>query len=600
MQEIDFKKFVELVRSRNSIVDVISQSVRLDRRGLNYWGSCPFHIDKTPSFSVNEDKSSYYCFSCKRSGDVFQFLMEMDNLTFMEALERLAGRVGMEVPEFSQLGKNGVNKEKYDRYYDILTESAKFYNNCLKKDIGANCRDYISARGLTSSTVTNFGIGYSPNYDSLPEYLIGKGYTQDEIIATGVCLKNNSNKLYDFEGGRLIIPIMNKSGKVIAFGGRLIVDKKNAGKYLNTKETVLFKKSSEIFGYINLKKLKQTGRLTSLIIVEGYMDVISLCQAGFNNTCASMGTAFTAEHCKILEFFSNNIYLCYDGDNAGQTAIAKAIDVLANYDYNLKIIMLPNGLDPDDVIKKFGNDYFKTLIDKAVSPIEFKLRRLLKIYDIKDSASKAKAIRAAIDLLKDLPSMVEREIYLPLISSIFNIGADVIRKDLDNLVIINSDNLSGSSNNVNTDNDKRKVRNPKYEKYLVSARYVLFALFKGYLKIADKSDDLSIFFIDDEHKNLFNIVRCHHDSNALTIALIYDENGKESKLIAELPEYKAQRGESPTRYYEDCLINLKEQYYDVMFNDLNQEYREENDPIRKQEILLLLNQVAKAKRELKK
>ena len=319
----EFATFLRELKARNDIVEVIRSYVSVDRKGGNYWACCPFHHEKTPSFAVNEADQFYHCFGCQESGDVIKFVQEIESTDFMGAVRILATRAKLTVPENNfDTEEAARKKKKRDNMSKILLDTARFYlSNLYSGDERAEVHlQYISNRGLAPSTVKKFGLGASLDFYSLPEYLSGKGYFREDLVDSGVLASNDKGRLYDALGGRLIFPIINAMDEVIGFGGR-VLEKTKFGKYKNTKETLLFDKSKTLYNINLLKKLKREQPIKDVIIVEGYMDTISLYQAGFKNVVASMGTSLTKEQARLVKRYTDNVLISYDGDFAGQKPI---------------------------------------------------------------------------------------------------------------------------------------------------------------------------------------------------------------------------------------------------------------------------------------
>ena len=346
-------RFLDQLKSKNDLVEVVSKYVHLEQKGNSFWGRCPFHHEKTASFCVNATDQFYYCFGCHKGGDVLSFIMEVEALEFYDAVKFLAERAKMELPSDNyDSQKMAEEKEKKNRMLSLLKDTALFYVKNLKSEKASKHIEYINKRGLNADMVATFGIGASLDFNSLPEYLKQKGYTEKEMISSGAVDEKNG-RLYDSLGGRLIIPIINQFGQVIAFGGRLL-EKADFAKYKNTKETMVFNKSQTLYNINNLKKLKNEEGLNSIIIVEGYMDTISLVSKGFRNVVASMGTSLTKDQARIIKRYTENVNISYDGDFAGQKASIRGLEILKDEGLEVKVVALPDGLDPDDVVNKYG------------------------------------------------------------------------------------------------------------------------------------------------------------------------------------------------------------------------------------------------------
>ena len=413
----DLTDFIQQVKQSNDIVDVIGSYLELRPKGTTHWARCPFHGEKTASFSVNRNLQIYKCFGCGESGDVIKFVEKYESLTFMEALEKLAKRANLKMPEtaLSKQDKDFTSrKQKQEVYGSICRDAAVFYYKAYYSEKGAAAREYVKSRGFTSDTVKKFGIGYSPDQYSLVRYLQDKQYAMEDCLACGVLQRKSANgELFDALSYRLIIPIFNMQGKVIAFGGRGITDAEiNFGKYKNTSETPLFSKKNNLFALNIAKEQKQQAALPNIVVVEGYMDVIAMYQAGFKRAVASMGTSLTESQAKWLSRLTDTVYICYDGDAAGQKATVRGLDILDKAGLEVKVMSVPERLDPDEYIKKYGSEAFESLIDDALPLPDYKLRLLDTAFPI-DSVDTAKRndnlpkyVKGALIMLKQYVAAV--------------------------------------------------------------------------------------------------------------------------------------------------------------------------------------------------
>ncbi len=424
--------FIEELKLKNDIVDVVASYASLTRSGENYWARCPFpgHNERTASFSVNERGQFCHCFGCKKGGDVITFVQEVENIEFMEAVKILAKRVGMEVPDDKEKyakKDDGFDREKMQK---LLKDVALFYVHNLKN--APKHIEYLQSRQINSDAIKTFGIGASLDYDTLPKYLLDKGYTKQEMLAMGVAQVNDRGKLYDFQAERLIIPIIDNYNNVIAFGGRFL-GKTDRAKYKNTSETKLFVKNKVLYNINNLKKYKkEVGDIDNVIVVEGYMDTISLYMAGFKNVVASMGTALTIQQAKLLKRYTNKVTICYDGDFAGQKGALRGLEILKNEDLEVKIASIPDNLDPDDIIKKYGAEKFEQIIKSAMSLIEYKLHLIDEKYGEKaKNPDKLKLIEHSLKVIREVPSVAEQEELLKTLRETTGITYESLKRDLE-------------------------------------------------------------------------------------------------------------------------------------------------------------------------
>ncbi len=405
------------IKYRNDIETVISQYVALKRRGKNLVGLCPFHGEKTPSFTVYPDTASFYCFGCGVGGDVFTFTGLIENLDYIESVKLLAEKSGVTLP---QDGYDDSMSRLKNRIYDINRETGKFFHTYLLSDEGKWAREYLLGRGLSPSTIKKFGLGAAPDsWDGLIKHLQSKGYSLDEMLAANVIGKSNRGSYYDRFRKRVMFPIINIRGNVVGFSGRAMPgEDKQAGKYVNTSDTPVYKKSANLFG-INVAKNHCS---ESMILVEGNMDVISLHQAGFPNTVAPLGTAFTEEQANLLSRYTKEVILTMDADAAGQKAIRRAAEILEKTGLKTRVIMIPDGKDPDEFIKKNGPDRFRALIEGAVSDIEYKLLMAAKDIDLESDDGKLKYLSAAAEIIAAQNDIMTRDIYIGRLSEKYGVS----------------------------------------------------------------------------------------------------------------------------------------------------------------------------------
>lgn len=399
--------FLDELVARNPIEDVVSQYVSLKRSGSNLFGLCPFHGEKTASFSVSPGKGIYYCFGCHKGGGVINFQMEIDGLSYPDAVRALAKRVGMTVPEDEQYQSRYHQQE---RLWALHKEAARFFHSQLYAPVGRGALAYARGRGMSQYILTTFGIGYAPNsWDSLVKALQSKGYTAQELKDSGLVTESKKNgNLFDRFRDRLMFPIIDVRGNVIGFGGRIMNgDDPNAAKYLNSPETLIFNKRKNLFALNLAKKTK----LDYLILVEGYMDAIALHQYGFDCAVASLGTSLTEEHAALLTRYTSKVVLIYDGDEAGQRATRRAIPILEKTGLQVKVLKMRDAKDPDEFLKKFGAEKFKILLEDASNRVEYQLNAIRRNYDLKEDDQRVRFIQECAQLIATLPSSVQREVY---------------------------------------------------------------------------------------------------------------------------------------------------------------------------------------------
>ncbi|MCX7694540.1 MAG: DNA primase [Caloramator sp.] len=445
----------------NDIVDIISEYVQLKKVGRNFVGVCPFHNDKGPSLSVSQDKQLFHCFGCGAAGNTIGFVMKIRNCDFKEALFYLAERAGIEI-NFDE-GKD-KDKDLKERLYKINLDAARyFYNNIRTSKTALN---YLYSRGIDNKIINRFGLGFSLNeWDALINYLKKIGYSIEEMSLAGLLVKSEKG-IYDRFRNRIMFPIFDVKGRVIGFGGRVLDDSKP--KYLNTSETLVFEKGKNLYGLNYVVKNKN---LYSIIVVEGYMDCIKLHQFGLNNVVASLGTALTIEHAKLLKRYTNNIYICYDSDAAGQAATLKGIEILESIDLNVKVITVPSGKDPDEFVKKNGIEEFKKLIENALFITDYRILKVKEGKNIKNQLDKVKYINDVINIISKLKDEVLIQHYAEQLSEetgiSLNVIIDKLNKNRANITIKN--NNSNIRNNIKGNIYNLVPANKKAEAFVLSS-----------------------------------------------------------------------------------------------------------------------------------
>ncbi len=423
---------IEEIISKNEIVDTVSRYVKIDRKGKDYFGLCPFHQEKTPSFSVVPAKQIYYCFGCNKGGNVINFIKDIENLSYSEAVKLLAERANIVIPEKNSYVDEAVlRKEK--RTYEMNSLSARFFYENMRFKISNQAKEYLGKRGIKGETITLFGIGYAPDeWSALTEYLKSKGFSDDEIVEAGLASKSK-NKVFDKFRNRIMFPIIDVRNRVIGFGGRALEEKDV--KYMNSPETVVYKKNKSLYA-MNLAK---NAREDFVIVVEGYMDCISLHQAGFTNVIASLGTSLTDNQAKMIKRVFGQAIIAYDNDAAGQNATLRGLDILAGLGCVVKVLMLPakdkfgNTIkDPDDFIRLMGKEEFKESLKNALMLVEYKAHLLKQTCDLKTSGGKIAFLKGVAAAIGQVQSPVERDVYIKNISARYNTSYDALLKEVQN------------------------------------------------------------------------------------------------------------------------------------------------------------------------
>ena len=434
-QSVDFQDFVDEVIEKNDIVDLISRYVTLKRVGNRFQGLCPLHNDKkTPSFSVSPDKQLFHCFGCGAGGTVVHFIMQKENLDFMEAVKLLAERAGVPVPDYrsaAERNKAAQIHEKKKRMYEMNATAARFFFNNLIAPENKAALDYLRRRKLSNATIKSFGLGYAPDsWSALIDFMKTEGYTEAELEEAGLAVKRDNGTYFDKFRDRVMFPIMDLRGNVIAFGGRILTDKDNAPKYLNSPETLVFKKKDNLFA-MNIAKNTKEGQF---LLMEGYMDVISLHQHGFGNAVASLGTTFTPQQAELLKKYADKAVLCYDSDEAGRKATDKAGEILREAGIKAKVLMVTEGKDPDEYINAKGPEMFGLLIDNAESFIEYKIHNIEKQYNLEDTVEKIEFIEQIAKIFANIKNDVEREVYIKKIARDTEISPESISVHVESLM----------------------------------------------------------------------------------------------------------------------------------------------------------------------
>ena len=416
--------FLDDLIARNPIEDVVGQYVSLTRRGSNFFGLCPFHSEKTASFSVAPEKGIYYCFGCHKGGGVINFIMEQESLDYPDAVRFLAKRAGIPVPEDEGYAST---YRRQQQLWALCKDAARFFHRALSGPDAKAAQAYVIARGLSRQTITRFGLGYAPDsWSSLTDAMVQKGYQKQDLLDAGLAVKSrDKGTIYDRFRNRLMFPIIDVRGNVIGFGGRVLGD--GEPKYLNSPETLIFNKRKNLFALNVAKKSK----LGMLILTEGYMDAISLHQYGFDCAVASLGTALTEEHANLIAKYTSQVILTYDGDEAGQNATRRAIPMLEQTGVKVKVLRMQGAKDPDEFLKKYGADRFRLLLERSENHIEYRLTALQNQFDLQVDEQKVAFTRKAIELVASLTTAVERDIYGARVAELAGVSTESVKYEVD-------------------------------------------------------------------------------------------------------------------------------------------------------------------------
>lgn len=561
------------LKRKNDIVSIASNYLQLEQKGRRFWGCCPFHSEKTPSFSINNEDGIYYCFGCKESGDVIKFVQKMENLDFMDTIKYLADRVGMQVPEFQNDDKRKANQKLKERVLSALDYAYKHYVENLYNKDAKPAQDYIKTRRFTRRELEDFKIGYSKNWTDIVEYLKSKGFSEKEMLEAGICGKKN-DRVYDVIAGRLVFPIFNSFNECIGFSARAL-EKTDFAKYLNTAETIVFQKGRTVFGINLLKALKHQQLLQNIILVEGQMDVIAMHKGGFKSTVACMGTALTKDHVQELKRYSQNIVVCFDGDGAGTKATLRAIDMFRTEDVNLRIVALPDGKDPDEILNLYGKEKLQEMIENAQPYMDFLIDYYTKKYNLENAEEKGKFVKEVLSQIKKLGSESLFEPYLEKVRDLTKIPLDILRREI---------NKNGESKLI-VEKEKPPVT-PTEKGDEKAAKFLLASMLHKKDYVDDRVDYSKLLEGYDKYLDIIN--------QNMPLSSIFDIDGaSEDSLLMEILNFNFATFESDAqRYFRDCLWEIAEKRLKRYQTELNEEYRNCEDLTRRAEIAQKLGKLA--------
>ena len=549
------------IRNKTDIVDVISKYVTLTKRGKNYFGVCPFHDDHSPSMSVSPEKQIYTCFSCGASGNVFTFVADFEKISFAQAVRLLGEKVGISIGGISNFS------EKKDEYFEIYELANKFYQNSLFTNLGKNAIEYLKKRNIDKETIKKFGIGLSIQKVSLTDYLKNKKYDIDKLINIGIT-NDQGNDIFI---NRIMFPIYDLSGNPVAFSGR-IYNTKDTSKYVNTKETDKFKKGKLLYNYHIAKEyLKKND---SIIIMEGQMDVIRASTIGINNCIATMGTALTKDHKNIIKNMTNNIVLCFDGDEAGEKATVHAIELLEDTNIDIKVIRLPNNMDPDEYILREGKDSFLAQIKNAINLIDYKMELLKKNKDFGNIKDVSSYINSVLKELINEKDDITIELNLKKLSDNFNIDYKTIKNKYNNLV-----------------KNKKEIKNeikPKktYDKYRMAENYLIYYMIRDE-KVLNMVENKVGYFPTKNIRELSNeIIYYFHKYGIINIADFISYISDRAEILRTFQDIIAMdiKDEFQIQEIEDYIFVINEYHKEMRINNLNKKLKEEKDPLKQAEI----------------
>jgi len=519
--------YLQELIDKNDIVEYISRSVHLKRAGSTYKGLCPFHKEKTPSFSVSPDKQLFYCFGCGKGGTVINFAMQQENLDFVEAVKLLAEKCGMELPDDDRR-TNENNLKKRQNIYKINSISGRFFYDKLFEPCGGAAREYIAGRQMAQATVNRFGLGYAPDGNALLKHLREQGFTDDEIVESGVVGKSENGDIYDRFRNRLMFPIIDIRKNIIGFGGRVLDDSKP--KYLNSPETAAFNKSYNLFG-LNLAK---NSNEDFLILVEGYMDVIQLHQHGVDCAIATLGTALTPEQARIIKRHKSEVIIAYDSDEAGQKATQRAIELLNEEGLRVRVLTMAESKDPDEYIKANGVGAFRKLITDSQEQIEYKIKKLKAKYNLNDIAQKSEYVNLAAKEFITIKSPVEQELYVKKISAETGVSAESIFAEMARLRAINDKTKEISNFRSQSVIRTQKPSDMKRQRCVNAQKLLLNIMCYNKTQAQYIMENLTEADFDDELNQIFAILKAMHQSGATPDARLIVSSFPNTPLAAEV------------------------------------------------------------------
>lgn len=573
------QEFLDELKFKCDIVSVISGYIRLDKKGGKYFGCCPFHNEKTASFCVNTDGQYYHCFGCGASGNVINFVMEMESLSFIDAVKFLAEKAGMEMPEVKFDPDYKKKREKKDVLLSLMKDTAHYYRNNLLREVeGKEAREYLLSRGISEDIARYYGIGLSLGQDQLQGYMRLKGYSIENLRDCGLV---NGDKLVDAFAGRIIVPILDGMSNVVAFGGRIYHGEKDVAKYKNSTNTEIFDKGRTVYGINFVKREKrENGGFHNLILVEGYMDVIALGSVGIKNVVAGMGTALTDGQAREIARLVPLVYVCYDGDSAGRKATIKNVEILMKAGVEVKVISLDDGCDPDDTIKKEGYEGFMARVKSALPIIEYKLKLCADAYNLDSVDGRTKYVRAALKVLSEVNSIAEREVYLGVVSRLSGVSVDTLTRDLG----------KAPAKEV----EATEISAPlKEDKTVKAGRFILNKILT-HASFSDIGFLKKEWFTHPLHQSIFGDVV--ESAGGLKVATLFDKytDDELNKIIGDDVVFEVPATEQI--YYNDCILVLANDYISKQLDGLTKRYNASSTPADKKAIV---TQMASLQQKLK-
>ncbi len=581
------EELIQSVIEANDIVDVTSGYMSLKRVGNSFKGKCPFHNEKTASFTVSREKQLYHCFGCGAGGNVITFIMEMEKLPFIDALKFLAARVNIVLPEKQNQQEDHQAYEKKKRLYELHRQAANYYYKILKTNRSA--LEYLKQRGISQETIREFGLGYaSDDWNRLTDYLKTSGFSQEEMMVSGLVMASENKRHYDRFRSRIMFPIVNPRGQIVGFGGRLMTTGQNGPKYLNSPETPIFSKSYELYNLNHCKNFLEAGQI---MIVEGYMDVISLYEKGIRNTVAALGTAFTPFHGKILERYANEVVIAFDGDSAGKSATEKAMNILKKTSLNVRILNLPSNEDPDSFVQKYGQQGFKDVVARSLTVVEYELGLLKSHNDLSQTDGRLRYGNEAIKVLRQLETLVEIDYYSKMVAGETGINQEVIRRE-----VMRSKNRSDNSTQL-VEPDRSAVTPQRIPRAYQKAQELVIRYF---LKTPDMIDEFPIDFLTDPfYQELLKVLLERRKTRAGIEINQVMSHFEDSEEVKKLVEFMMNEDEVSRSDYQDALEIMNRFYNEAQLDRLSEQIKRESTNGNDDEVARLTNQLIEIKKMMK-
>ena len=576
--------WIQKLKDNTNIVSIVSKYVTLKQKGKTWWACCPFHFEKTPSFTVNEYDQYFKCFGCGVGGDVISFVRKMESCDFYDACKILAKEANMELPEVTNDINIAKQKKSMDKSYNILKETARHYYENLKSDNATPALEYLAKRKVQPETIKAFGLGYSLNRYEIVNYLKSKGYTYEEMKDAGV-VDYKDGKYVDCYAGRLVFPIINVRGDVVGFSAR-VLEKTDFAKYKNTAATLIFDKSRCVFGINLVKKEKQTKGLDNIIIVEGQMDVVALWQCGVKNAVACMGTAMTPNHAREIKKLTDKVVLCFDGDGAGIKATQKGIDILVQAGLEVFVIGMPEGLDPDEYINKYGKDKYDELINSAKYWAEYLIRNNAKNLNKSNPNSVNNFVKNSMVVIRKLTTESEKFIYLNMIKGYTNISIDVLKKDY--LAV------KDESGEVKENQNEEKKEELLPNSYVKAINFVLASMLhnKEYAQNVQNINDL---ILDSDKKKLYSyILDCKSSGKPLILGNVYTYfDVEENTAISSIVDFEFTSDIDNADYFDSCLKSLQSFAIDRQKQEITKKLHNVTDANERRQLLEQMSNLIK-------